>query len=313
MKTIFYFIGGLLFISINGVGQPPNNSIFFGSAGDGISQNSNGLLSNNLFYGGAGDGMGTGENGISFNNIFVGGNGDGFSYQTNAAAAHNIFLGGDGDGFSYHTNAATANNIFLGGDGDGWYSIYRPLGPLPVLYNYFLASKLNDRTALLKWETEQEFNNAYFEVERSVDGLYYYKLANVSAAGNSQIPIAYSFIDYEPKVGKNFYRIKQVDVNGSFTYTESRLLHFNADGAGTIKYYPNPTQGKLTIEFPQEIYIQTKSIKLFSASGALIKQMSVAANSDKYLPLDLSKYNKGVYFIQIKTSTNLSTLRIILE
>lgn len=315
-------------------GQPPNNNIFYGSAGDGFTLNSNSVLSNNFFLGGNGDGSSAASNNMASNNIFFGGSGDGFNFSLNLATSNsiftggagdgftnavnvappnNIYLGGEGDGWSLETNSVIANSIFLGGEGDGWATVVRPLGPLPVLYNYFLVSKIENKAALLKWATIQEFNAASFDVERSEDGLNFYKLATVIAAGNSSQLIAYNFIDYHPKTGNNFYRLKQIDINNNFTYTEQRLLQFTVANNGKINYYPNPTKGKLKIDFPAETEKEFKLISVFTAGGSLLKQIGKPANSNNTIEIDFSNFSKGVYIIQVKTSLSESTQQIILE
>ena len=354
MKNKFLQFSIAIFFASVGYSQPPNNSIFFGSTGDGFTKNSNGITSNsiflggsgdgatilsngiasnNIFSGGAGDGVTVSTNGILSNNIFGGGPGDGFNFSNNASVSNNIFtggigdgfngsannsvsnnifVGGDGDGWNFDKNVSASNSIFLGGDGDGWSSVYRPQAPLPVTYEYFTAAKLNESAAILSWKTSQEINSAWFDVERSDDAINFVKIGRVLAAGNSSAPIKYDFTDYMPLRGMDYYRLKQVDKDGHFVYTPARLVSFDNLNAWFVKYYPNPTNGLLNIELSQSMRNEDKVINITTVSGVVINQIKVGVSSN-ILPLNLSKYPKGTYFIQVKTKTTNSTQRIILQ
>ncbi|HEY4148768.1 MAG TPA: LamG-like jellyroll fold domain-containing protein [Chitinophagaceae bacterium] len=100
------------------------------------------------------------------------------------------------------------------------------LALLPVILNSFTASREGSQ-AILQWQTAQEENSRSFAIERSADGLTYISIGNVDAAGNSSSPRSYSFTDAAPVNGKNYYRLKQVDLDGLFTYSETRALDFS--------------------------------------------------------------------------------------
>lgn len=117
-KIIQFILVVLLAISVNA--QPPNNTIFFGSTGDGFSKNQNASASHAIFVGGTGDGFNRAANISTSNNIFVGGFGDGWNTSTNTSTSNAIFLGGVGDGWNTAANTSVSNTIFIGGIGDGW-------------------------------------------------------------------------------------------------------------------------------------------------------------------------------------------------
>jgi hypothetical protein len=90
--------------------------------------------------------------------------------------------------------------------------------PLPIKWGYVTAQLQNAQT-LVSWATVQEINSSYFEIERSTDGIRFEKIAIVKAAGNSETVKNYEFKDEKLLFGFNYYRIKQVDVDGRFTYS----------------------------------------------------------------------------------------------
>ncbi len=299
-------------IDRTGFAQASNN-IFSGGNGDGWNFTGFSQSINNIFNGGVGDGWSLTGFAQSINNIFNGGNGDGWSMTSFAQAINNIFNGGNGDGWNSSSFAQGGNNIFTGGIGDGWASTYRPLGPLPVTLLYFNARKNNSTSSLLEWKTSQEINSARFDVERSYDAISFGRIGSVNAAGNSTVPVEYSFIDRNPAKGMNYYRLKQVDLDGRFIYTPARLVRFDELNPGTVKYYPNPTNGILTVELATANATEIRVINIINVSGVIVSHLRIAPSAGANMQIDLSKYSKGTYFIQLRTPTLNSTERIILE
>jgi hypothetical protein len=311
-----------------------SNAIFFGSIGDGFNFASNGTTSNNIFLGGSGDGWSYGVNDVVLNTIFFGGVGDGWNGAANISASNTIFsggigdgwnsaanistsntifVGGFGDGWNNAGNAAAANNIFLGGGGDGWSNAYRPTLPLPVNFLYFNVRKQGKSIGLLSWKTAREANTSHYDVERSTDAVNFSFIGKVMATGNTTNESMYSFTDNAPAKGFNYYRLKQVDRDGRFIYTAARVLNFDDLDAGFVKYYPNPTNGVLNIELTSEMQRQDKWLTISTSGGIVVEQVKIQANSSLIIPVNLSRYAKGIYFIQVKTSCCNSTQRIVLQ
>jgi Secretion system C-terminal sorting domain len=290
-----------------------SNNIFGGGNADGWTKTVFAQAENNIFAGGVGDGWDTATFAQPVNNIFNGGSGDGWDKTSFAQALNNIFNGGNGDGWDKTAFAQPMNNIFFGGQGDGWANTYRPMGPLPITLEYFNARKNTTTSSILNWKTSQEINTASFNIERSNDAIGFKKIGTVRAAGNSNVGIEYSFIDNNPVQGINYCRWKQVGVGGRFVDTPVRLVIFDKLDAATVKYYPNPTNGILTVELASINSNEIRVINICNATGAVINQLKIAASAGNKMQIDLSKYAKGIYFIQVKTATINSTERIILK
>ncbi|MFC4261580.1 T9SS type A sorting domain-containing protein [Ferruginibacter yonginensis] len=223
------------------------------------------------------------------------------------------FFGGSGDGWGKFKNIANLNTIYLGGNGDGWSSVVRPLGTLPVTLLYFTAIKQNKNNALLQWKTSQEINSAFFDVERSADAIIFNKIGTVAAAGNTTTPTAYSIIDYSPNKGSNYYRLKQVDVNGRISYSPTKVLLFDVDNIDFVKYYPNPTKDIVNISFTNAAANEALVINIINEMGVLVHQYKTTYNSNNTIQLNLSAFAKGVYFMQLKSATINSTKKIVLQ
>jgi Pentaxin family/G8 domain len=113
--------------------------------------------------------------------------------------------------------------------------------PLPVELTSFTAVMTDFHTALLKWHTASETNNDRFEVERSQNGVDFEYLGQVKGAGTSNKPHDYTVTDEQPLPGTSYYRLKQVDLDGTFAYSAIRSVTNNGERS-TLKFsaYPNP-------------------------------------------------------------------------
>ena len=312
MKNIFMML--LFSVTLSTLfAQPPSSAIFKGGNNDGFDKTNFTQAANNIFIGSTGDGYNKTGFIQSVNNIFGGGTGDGWDKTAFTQSVNNIFIGGSGDGWDKTGFTQAGNNIFLGGNGDGWASAYRPLGPLPVTLLYFTAKKNTVSSALLNWKTSQEINAASFEVERSVDAIFFTKIGLVHAAGNSLIPVEYFFTDNNPAKGMNYYRLKQIDVDARFVYSPARVVMFDGLNAATVKYYPNPTNGILNIEIFSINVNEATVINITNAAGIVVNQYRIASISGNKIQIDLSRYAKGTYFIQVRTPTLNSTQRVVLN
>lgn len=330
MKKILIIV---LFVMIARITSAQNNPIFQGGLGDGVNKVSFAQAANNIFTGGNADGWnkagfaqpvsnifqgGTGDgwHRNSFaqvgNGIFNGGAGDGWSGTSYLQAGNAIFNGGNGDGWNFVSFLQSGNNIFKGGIGDGWSSTYRPMGPLPVTFIYFDANK-QVATSILRWKTSQEVNSDHFEIERSNDALNYFKIGTVRAAGNSSSPTVYDFIDDKPLTGMNYYRLKQVDLDGRYVYTPSRMVRFDKTDTFEVQYYPNPTTDIIIIKLAEGMAAEPLVVNISNASGIVLMQLKLPAHGNSIIPIKLGQYAKGIYFIQVKTSSINSTARILLQ
>ena len=289
------------------------NNIFWGGVGDGWSTEVNTVVINTIFLGGVGDGWNRTANISASNTIFLGGIGDGWNNAANISVSNTIFVGGIGDGWNNAGNGASANNIFLGSEGDGWSSSYRPMNPLPVNFLYFNVRKQGKNIGFLSWKTARELNTSHYDVERSTDAVSFSFIGKVMANGNTSAESNYSFTDNAPSRGFNYYRLKQVDRDGRFIYTAARVLNFDDLDAGQVKYYPNPTNSMLHIELTEEMRKQEKWLTVSTVAGIVIDQVKIQANGNLVIPVNLGRYPKGIYFIQIKTSCCNSTQRVVLQ
>ncbi len=143
-----------------------------------------------------------------------------------------------------------------GMNGFSVFAIAQSVSPLPVELTDFSGTATADFNHL-KWTTASETGNDYFTLERSTDGVTFQELGRVDGAGNSTQLLNYSFDDTNPFEGTNYYRLKQTDFNGHFTYSNMISLNFNRGNMAVNNIRPNPTNGELNFDFtsPEETEI----------------------------------------------------------
>lgn len=167
------------------------------------------------------------------------------------------------------------------------FAIGTPLYPLPVTWMYFTAEAIseNPRVAQLDWATATEINSSHFEVEWSTDGFSWTFLGTVEAAGNSYETITYRFVHDNAAV-VNLYRLKQVDLDGQYSYSSIRTVSFHNTVLPEVRVYPNPSIGRFTLSTD---YVGSATYDLLDISGRLIRQetwtdqIEIAAEPGIYL------------------------------
>lgn len=116
---------------------------------------------------------------------------------------------------------------------------------LPIELTDFTGSQ-QGHAVKLEWTTASELNNDKFIIERSSNGDDFDAIGIVSGAGTTEIVHYYQFFDQAPAGGINYYRLKQVDLDGAFTYSQMIVVEVSGE-ASYLKIYPNPSNGLCTI------------------------------------------------------------------
>ena len=174
--------------------------------------------------------------------------------------------------------------------------------PLPIELINFDVSPLNKKRVQLNWQTVSERNNDFFTVERSPDAVNWESLNNVLGAGSSSMLLSYSLVDNSPYLGISYYRLKQTDFDGDFSYSNSKSVQFDDFENEFIQIYPNPTND-FVIVIGNEF--ELKSVTIYNLLGENITEsVTFKEGGNKKLVLDLSKLNSGVFFIKTKTTIN---------
>lgn len=173
------------------------------------------------------------------------------------------------------------------------------IGSLPVELINYNVSHVNGQV-IINWETLSELNNAHFIIEKSQNGMEWFPIKTIIGAGNSSELNTYQHIDYFPFDGLSYYRLKQVDFDEKFTYSDIKSIKIK-NNQPNISIFPNPTNDKLTVEG-----IDINTLKIFDLIGRdLTHQMIVLESTDHKSVLDLSGLQNGAYLL---TSISFSTI-----
>ncbi|MEM9987038.1 MAG: T9SS type A sorting domain-containing protein, partial [Bacteroidota bacterium] len=172
----------------------------------------------------------------------------------------------------------------------------------PVEWLYFEAIP-GEIQVQLEWGTALERNTDHFVLERSSDGRAFMPLSRVPAQGDADTPTYYTYDDADPLSGLNYYRIKQVDLDGSFNLSEIRQAHFTQLPA--IKVYPNPSQGKIYVSGLSE----DTQIRITDGRG---KEIAVPAQRHhSTYEAQLEALPPGIYQVIIENQQQQQSYRIL--
>ncbi len=188
--------------------------------------------------------------------------------------------------------------IHKGVDKNSWrnpYKINTALKfPVPIELISF-QGKLENNQIRLDWSTAQERNNEKFEIYKSQNGMDFEFIGSVEGAGNSDSRLDYSFYDLDPQIGPNYYKLKQVDFDGSFAWTQIIQVNYNSDNRD-LKVYPNPAKNTLFVKFDENI--SKEQIQIFDVQGKYWKT-KIVESGDTVKELDLNNLPSGVYTLQV--------------
>jgi uncharacterized repeat protein (TIGR01451 family) len=172
--------------------------------------------------------------------------------------------------------------------------------PLPVELTAFTAQAIANRDALLNWTTASELHSAYFDVERSFDGTTFTKIGQLAAQGSKLTPTAYTLTD--AGIGTRtqapvYYRLKQVDVDGSFAYSPVRTLAFTQPASLALSLYPNPARSTTSLELSQLPASSAYQVLMLDATGRQVLATTLAGGAPRLL--DVSSLAAGTYNVLV--------------
>lgn len=162
---------------------------------------------------------------------------------------------------------------------------------LPVTLTSFKAVK-ESATTFLKWSTTSESNSNHFEVQRSKNGKNWNKIGQVASNGESSDLKNYSFTDPTPTAGENLYRLKMVDLDGTFAYSQIQSLTFEKNIQAFA--YPNPATDKLLIKD----FTDVKQVMLHNMSGVTVLTTERVAPEG----IDVKHLESGMYILSMTRS-----------
>lgn len=203
-------------------------------------------------------------------------------------------------------------------DGDvPGYACFGMCSPLPVQF-LSVEATLIDRNVCIKWTTATESNNDFFTVERSSDGAQYIDIAQVKGAGTTNSIIDYKVKDIHPTAGVYYYRVRQVDFDGTFAYSEIVSVTVDFPNSSDVILYPNPSfqsedlQIVLTgLSAQQEVKIEVRNIH-----GELdhVQFFVTVQDGDASITVSTAgRLQPGLYFISVIIDGEVQTSQVVIR
>ncbi|MFH2143582.1 MAG: lamin tail domain-containing protein [Bacteroidota bacterium] len=179
---------------------------------------------------------------------------------------------------------------------------------LPVELILFDA-KYNGKTVDIEWTTASEINNDYFEIERSKDAVKFYAIDKVEGYGNSNITINYFTEDDSPMFGLNYYRLKQIDIDGDYAYSNTVAVNISNNNS---EFFFDGENGKIYIsQFNGSGIV---SLKISDIQGRTIYEKNIGSD-ENVIAIDFDKnlLGKGIYIISIISNDSVKSKRIFID
>jgi Bacterial Ig domain len=172
---------------------------------------------------------------------------------------------------------------------------------LPVKLISF-SGRLNGTKVDLNWVTANELNTKQFEVERGSDGISFTKIGAVAAKGNSNTATSYDFVDPSPLAGVNYYRLKIVDIDGKFEYSQIVIIRIDNSIQLITKVAPNPFTGKIDV-YLTLTHNTAVDFRFIDINGRMVFSKSVKGlkGFNWFTINDLDKLPSAPYMLHIKT------------
>ena len=255
---------------------------------------------------------------------YYGGSGDDWGWGITIEGSGNIVItGGTSSSYGIATTGAHQTS-YGGGTYDAIVASFTPSGGLPVKLISFDAKLLSNKEVLLGWQTASETNNDFFEVERKTNPALpgtpgtpgtiednWDKVGMVKGAGNSNTIKTYQFIDAcssflishfsSPII---YYRLKQVDYDGSFSYSNIVAVKLDEALQDEPIIFPNPGNGNFSISTNHIIH----ELELFNPNGqSLLKLFDVSGTQQIHLSNDVKD---GIYFLRMITGDGIVVKKI---
>lgn len=181
---------------------------------------------------------------------------------------------------------------------------------LPIELTEFKAKVKNDRSVELSWITQSERENDYFTIERSPDGIDFEAYHITQGQGTSSQTNYYHTFDSSPLSGISYYRLKQTDFDGNYSYSDIRSVYIS-DG-GNFDIYPNPTEGTFYIRGEG---IEKAHIHIYNSLGQQIvfadEELVVKSNLD--IEFDGNNLVPGIYFVQISNGAYQESIKLVIR
>lgn len=179
--------------------------------------------------------------------------------------------------------------------------------PLPIALSFFSAEPMDSKSVDLSWSTRSEENNEYFSIEHSINGREFVEIDQIEGAINSSVERFYTYIHKDAAEGTNYYRLKQVNIDGTFSYSpiEAVRLAIKMD----VDIFPTLAENQVTLAVSVELDSDVQ-IEVYNILGRLVSTDILERGATQTI-LNVANLQKGQYLVRISNGADVHTSRFI--
>lgn len=216
-------------------------------------------------------------------------------------------------------------NGYAGGDGGKGVSVTsnqmsefpeltpdcQPIPPLSLILNNFTAKNNDNKSVVLNWSSTNESNFNKFIIEKSNNTIDFNPIGEIKTITNNSLTKNYNYIDYNPFIGKNYYRLKMVDNDNSIKLSNISVVNILNQNLKLEKIKPNPFENQISIDFniPNNDQILLEIIDI--TGKKIIQNQYDVISGDNNIQLNTNDLNKGIYILKISNSNITLKSKII--
>lgn len=172
--------------------------------------------------------------------------------------------------------------------------------PTPIKLGSFKAVVRDNNKPTLEWTSLLELESSKYIVERSLNGDSYQAIGEIEAAGNSYSTLRYSFTDASLGAQDAYYRLKMVDIDGSFEYSHTVYVNLSKNGsAGALKVFPNPFKSTVQLGGISAADVNRNNIRVYTLTG---QQVNFTVSGANAITIDAG-VPAGIYILRVKDKT----------
>ncbi|MEM9835469.1 MAG: T9SS type A sorting domain-containing protein, partial [Bacteroidota bacterium] len=179
---------------------------------------------------------------------------------------------------------------------------------LPVTWLDFTATLTDDKAAILNWSTATETDNDYFVVEHGTDGTGFATIAFQQGNGSTGLENHYAYTHLDPATGWNYYRLRQVDLDGTASYSTTVAVQLVNSSSSELTVFPNPVHDRVQLRF--EELKQMGTVRIYASSGRLLSTQNLAVGRSS-LHVETSTWPAGVYAVEMVVGAQRTVKRMI--
>lgn len=183
---------------------------------------------------------------------------------------------------------------------------------LPVGLTSFNISK-SAENVFLHWQTASENNHQGFEIEHQDISGNWTTIGSVPGAGSVAFPHNYNFTDKGPLKGMNYYRLKEIAINGGYSYSEVKTIRFDKGLDNTLHIFPNPAH-HIVMLLTEEIRSSMAVYEIADAKGSTVIKGDINKSLENtVIKIDISRLSKGLYLLRLTDGSVVRTARLAVQ